>query len=156
MSQDKVTMVEQLPLEWRALIAAATEARRKAHAPYSHFPVGAAVRTASGRIFAGCNVENASTGLTVCAERVAIWKAVSEGERQFEALAVVTEPGSMPCGACRQVVSEFALDLPILVADTAGHVLITSLGALYPEPFTQASLRGKPAQKIDDSRGESR
>jgi len=140
MSRNRATTVKQLPLEWRALIAAATEARNKAHAPYSRFAVGAAVRTASGRIFAGCNVENASTGLTVCAERVAIWKAVSEGERQFEALAVVSEHGAMPCGACRQVLSEFALKLPILVADTAGHVLVTSLEALYPQPFTSASL----------------
>ncbi len=147
MGQNELTRVEELPLEWRALVAAANEARRRAHAPYSHFSVGAAVRTGSGRIFAGCNVENASTGLTVCAERVAIWKAVSEGESQFEALAVVTEHGAMPCGACRQVMSEFALDLPILVADTAGHVLVTSLTALYPQPFTQANLGEGPLQE---------
>lgn len=147
MSQNRTTTVKELPLEWRALIAAASDARGKAYAPYSRFSVGAAVRTASGRIFAGCNVENASAGLTVCAERVAIWKAVSEGERQFEALAVVTEQGAMPCGACRQVLSEFAEDIPILVADTAGHVLVTSLGALYPQPFTPASLGEALARK---------
>ena len=144
--------LDGLPREWRALLAAATEARGKAHAPYSSFPVGAAVRASSARIFAGCNVENASTGLTVCAERVAIWKAISEGERQFQALAVVTEPGSMPCGACRQVMSEFAEDMPILIADTAGHVLLTSLAALYPNPFTPANLKGEPAWKVGDIR----
>jgi cytidine deaminase len=151
MRENKVVVLDELPLEWRALIAAATEARGKAHAPYSSFPVGAAVRAASGRIFSGCNVENASTGLTVCAERVAIWKAVSEGERQFQALAVVTEPGSMPCGACRQVMSEFTKDMPILIADTAGRVLLTSLAALYPDPFTPANLKGKPAWKVGDT-----
>jgi len=147
MKKNEVVALDKLPLEWRALIDAATKARGKAHAPYSGFSVGAAVRAASGRIFAGCNVENASTGLTVCAERVAIWKAVSEGERHFQGLAVVTEPGSMPCGACRQVLSEFAEDMPILIADTAGHVLLTSLAALYPDPFTPANLKGKPAWK---------
>ena len=147
MRGNEVVALDKLPPEWRALIAAATEARGKAHAPYSGFPVGAALRAASGRIFTGCNVENASTGLTVCAERVAIWKAVSEGERHFQGLAVVTEPGSMPCGACRQVLSEFAEDMPILIADTAGHVLLTSLAALYPDPFTPANLKGKPAWK---------
>ena len=99
------------------------------------------MRTASGRIYAGCNVENASYGLTVCAERVAIWKAVSEGATEFVALAVVTEPGSSPCGACRQVLSEFSADLPILIADTGGHVFMTSLGVLLPSPFYRLNPR---------------
>ena len=151
MKKNEGVALDKLPLEWPALLAAATEARDKAHAPYSGFAVGAAVRAASGRIFSGCNVENASTGLTVCAERVAIWKAVSEGERQFVALAVVTEPGSMPCGACRQVLSEFVKDMPILIANTAGHVLLTSLADLYPDPFTPANLKGKPTWKVGDT-----
>ena len=135
------TVVEGLTEDWRGLFDAAIEARRHAYAPYSHFPVGAALRTASGRIYAGCNVENASYGLTVCAERVAIWKAVSEGATEFVALAVVTEPGSPPCGACRQVLSEFSADLPILIADTGGHVFMTSLGVLLPSPFHRLNPR---------------
>lgn len=124
---------------WHTLLKAATEARESAYAPYSKFLVGAAVRAGSGRIYAGANVENASSGMTVCAERVAIWKAVSEGERQLEALALVTEPGATPCGACRQVMVEFVADLPILVADTAGHAWLTSLAALLPDAFPRVS-----------------
>jgi len=134
--------LEQLPGAWRELFEAAIEARRHAHAPYSRFPVGAALRTGSGHIYAGCNVENASLGLTVCAERVAIWKAISEGERAFQAMAVVTEPGSTPCGACRQVMKEFAQDMPILIADTTGRGWVTSLGALLPHPFLPVTRRG--------------
>lgn len=133
---------EALAPEWRALLEAATETRRHAYAPYSHFPVGAAVRTKEGHIFAGCNVENASSGLTVCAERVAVWNAVAHGEREFTALVVVTEPGSTPCGACRQVMSEFAEDLPILIADLAGHAWLTSLRVLLPDPFPRVSYGG--------------
>jgi cytidine deaminase len=135
-------VISTLSPEWQALFGAALEARQKAYMPYSRFPVGAALRTVSGRVYAGCNVENASSGLTVCAERVAIWKAVSEGEHTFAALAVVTEPGAMPCGACRQVLSEFAADLPILIADTEGHAWLTSLQALLPQPFPRVDLRG--------------
>ncbi len=134
------TLEIQLAPEWRVLLEAALAARERAYAPYSHFPVGAAVRGASGRVYSGCNVENASSGLTVCAERVAVWKVVSEGEREIVALAVVTASGAMPCGACRQVLSEFAHDLPILVADTAGGAQFTSLAALYPQPFSRANL----------------
>lgn len=130
---------ESLAPEWRALLEAAKAARERAYAPYSHFPVGAAVRTRAGHIFAGCNVENASSGLTVCAERVAIWNAVSHGEKEFTALVVVTEPGSTPCGACRQVMSEFAEDLPILVADLDGRAWLTSLRVLLPDPFPRVS-----------------
>jgi len=92
--------------EYQALITAATEARQNAHAAYSNFRVGAALRATSGRIFGGCNVENATFGLTVCAERVAIFKAISEGERGFDAIAVVTDTDSLtpPCGACRQII----------------------------------------------------
>ena len=124
-----------LDAAWRALLAAATEARERAYAPYSRFAVGAAVRTGSGRIYSGANVENASSGMTVCAERVAVWKAVSEGEHDLEALALITESGATPCGACRQVLVEFEADLPILVADTKGNAWMTSLSALLPDAF---------------------
>ena len=136
MTESEYTTAEQLPPAWRDLLTAAIEARRSAHAPYSGFAVGAALRTASGRILSGCNVENASLGLTVCAERVAIWKAISEGEHAFEALAVASESGATPCGACRQVMSEFVEEMRILVADTTGRGWVTSLKALLPHPFS--------------------
>jgi deoxyribose-phosphate aldolase len=127
--------INALDQHWQALLAAATTARARAYAPYSSFSVGAALRAGSGRIYAGANVENASSGLTVCAERVAIWKAVSEGERRIEALAVITEGGATPCGACRQVLVEFEADLPVLVADTDGNAWMTSLVVLLPDAF---------------------
>jgi cytidine deaminase len=119
------------------LIQHAIEARGRAYAPYSGYPVGAAVLTASGRIFNGCNVENASSGLTVCAERTAIQKAVSEGEREITALAVVTEDGASPCGACRQVLLEFGEEVVIILADDSGKFQETSLRELLPRPFTR-------------------
>ena len=122
------------------LVSLAAEARKKAHAPYSHFPVGAALLAKSGRAYTGSNVENASYGLTVCAERVAVFKAVSEGEREFEALAVVTENGVTPCGACRQVLMEFGGDIQVIVADTAGHRRVFALTDLLPEGFTPEHL----------------
>ena len=131
--------VAGLDSDWRALLDAAAEARRRAHAPYSRFAVGAAVRTGSGHIYSGANIENASSGLTVCAERVALWKAVSEGEQHFQALAVITDTGATPCGACRQVLVEFEADLPVLVADTAGHAWMTSLAALIPDAFPRVN-----------------
>jgi cytidine deaminase len=126
--------------QWDELVRAASQARQRAYAPYSRFLVGAAVRTRSGRIFTGCNVENASSGLTVCAERVAIWKAVAEGERELEAIVVITETGATPCGACRQVLSEFAEDMPVLVIDTQGNAWSSSLGELLPAPFPRVHL----------------
>lgn len=133
----------ELSEEDRALVAAALEARERAYAPYSQFAVGAAVRTASGRTFTGCNVENASSGLTVCAERVAIWKAISAGERALRALAVVSEGGATPCGTCRQVMSEFVEDMAVLVVDTDDHVWVTSLRALLPDAFPRVSVEDK-------------
>ncbi len=130
---------EELDPQWRTLLDAAAQARQRAYAPYSRFQVGAALRAGSGRIYAGANVENASSGLTVCAERVAVWKAASEGERRIEALALITEPGATPCGACRQVLAEFEADLPILVADTAGRAWLTTLKALLPDAFPHIS-----------------
>jgi cytidine deaminase len=132
--------IADLAEAWRELYASALAARAQAYAPYSHFPVGAALRTTAGRIYAGANIENASSGLTVCAERIAVWKAVSAGERELAALVVVTEPGSTPCGACRQVLSEFAVDLPVLIANTAGLAVLTSLAELLPNPFPRSEL----------------
>lgn len=124
------------PEQRRALIHAANQARRYAYAPYSNYPVGAAVLTAEGTIFTGINVENASYPNGVCAERVAIYKAVSEGVRNFQALAVVTENGGTPCGFCRQVMAEFAPQMIVLIAD-ANEQLVeeTTVEALLPHAF---------------------
>lgn len=122
------------------LIAAAHQARQKAYAPYSGFSVGAALWTGSGRVFTGCNVENASYGLTVCAERVAVAKAISEGECDFEAIAVVSPGGATPCGACRQVLAEFNADLRVIVADLEGNSHEFRLSELLPEAFSSGDL----------------
>jgi len=139
--EGELARVERLPEAWRDLIEAAKEARERAYAPYSQFPVGAALRTKSGRVFTGVNIENASSGLTVCAERVALWKAVSEGERSFDALAVVTDVGATPCGACRQVLAEFVADIPVLVANLMGDVWVLSQAQLLPLDFPRQSLQ---------------
>jgi cytidine deaminase len=116
-------METMLTNEIRArLIQLAGEARQWAYAPYSNYRVGAAALTSSGRFFTGCNVENASYPNGLCAERVAVFKAVSEGEREFLAIAVVTGNGSTPCGACRQVLAEFGLDTIVLIADAEGNL----------------------------------
>jgi cytidine deaminase len=118
------------------LIEKAIEAMNKAYAPYSSFKVGAALLTKSGRIFTGCNVENASFGLSICAERVAIFSAVSAGELQFEKLVVVANTDSpvSPCGACRQVMSEFG-DFEVLLVNTRGEVVRTRVSELLPRAF---------------------
>jgi cytidine deaminase len=120
-----------------ALIAAACEIRRQAHAPYSKFHVGAALLTASGKIITGCNVENASYGLTICAERSAVCSAVAAGEKQWLAMAVATPGGHSPCGACRQVLVEFAPNLPILLVDSdhPEKVHETDMQTLLPGRF---------------------
>lgn len=119
------------------LIRAALEAQQRAYCPYSDFPVGAALRGASGKIYQGCNVENASFGLTNCAERVAAGAAVAAGERQFTAIAVVSRGGVSPCGACRQFLAEFAPSLSIVMVDSLkpGEVHETSLDVLLPGRF---------------------
>lgn len=104
------------------LIAAAAEARAQAYVPYSHYPVGAAVLTASGALVTGCNVENATYGATICGERTATVKAVSQGEREFRAIAVVTSNGASPCGICRQVLYEFGPEMTVILADEQGEV----------------------------------
>jgi len=122
------------------LIDLAKQARKKAYTPYSHYKVGAALLGKSGKVYTGCNVENASYGHTVCAERTAVLKAVSEGEREFEAIAVVTKNGGSPCGACRQVLSEFAPKLTIYIADKNGEYRTTTMQKLLPDSFTPAHL----------------
>ncbi|RCK72133.1 MAG: Cytidine deaminase [Anaerolineae bacterium] len=118
------------------LIESALEARRWAYAPYSGYPVGAALLTTSGRIYDGVNIENASYPNTICAERVAVFKAVSEGEREFIAIAVVTSNAGAPCGACRQVLSEFGLDTIVLIADEQRNVVVeTTVRELLPRAF---------------------
>jgi cytidine deaminase len=130
--------------ERRLLIELAGEARRRAYAPYSNYQVGAALRTKSGRIFTGCNVENAAYPTGMCAERVAVFKAVSEGEREFEVLAVVTSNGGSPCGGCRQVLAEFGLDTIVLIADGQNHLVQeTSVAGLLQGAFTPQDLQGK-------------
>jgi cytidine deaminase len=123
------------------LVSRAIAARRQAYVPYSSFPVGAALLTKSGKIYTGCNIENASYGLTVCAERVAILKAVSEGETEFSGLAVVTNIGGSPCGACRQVMAEFAPDMPVLIADLTGRFAAYSVAGLLPLAFGPEHLQ---------------
>ena len=128
--------------EHDALISAARTARAHAHAPYSNFRVGAAVRAKSGRIFTGCNVENSTYGLTLCAERVAIFKAISEGERGFSAIAVVADTDALtpPCGACRQILWEFCGDAEVILANLKGRVEVHRMSALFPKPFDQSFL----------------
>jgi len=128
-------------LELQALIDLANEARKRAYAPYSKYQVGAALRTKSGKIYTGVNVENAAYPQTMCAERVAIFKAVSEGEMEFEVIAVVTDNGGSPCGGCRQVMAEFGLKTIILIADGAGRLQKQmSVKELLPEAFTPKHL----------------
>ncbi len=122
------------------LIASAAAARERAYAPYSNFKVGAALKGKSGRVYAGCNVENAAYGASMCAERTAIFKAVSEGEREFEAIAVVTENGASPCGSCRQVMMEFAPNMAVIIADTQGQVRFTTVRDLLPDGFRPEHL----------------
>jgi cytidine deaminase len=127
--------------EKQSIIDLANEARRRAYVPYSKYPVGAALRTKSGRLYTGVNIENAAYPQTMCAERVAIFKAVSEGETEFEVIAVVTNNGGSPCGGCRQVMAEFGLDTVVLLADGEGNLKKeTTVNELLPEAFTPKHL----------------
>lgn len=134
-------MIKLTDDERRTLIDLANEARRRAYAPYSNYQVGAALRTKSGRLFTGCNVENAAYPTSMCAERVSIYKAVSEGEKEFDVIAVVTPNGGTPCGGCRQVMAEFGLDTLVLVADGEGRLVQeTTVAGLLPRAFTPKDL----------------
>jgi cytidine deaminase len=135
-------MKNELSSELRQkLIDLAQEAREKAYAPYSSYRVGAALLTASGKFFTGCNVESAAYPTCMCAERVAVFKAVSEGEREFVAMAVVSSNGGTPCGACRQVLAEFGLETKLVIADGKGHIkLEADLAELLPVAFGPGDL----------------
>lgn len=125
----------------QSLIDLANVARQRAYAPYSNYRVGASLRTKTGRIYTGVNVENAAYPQTMCAERTAIFKAVSEGEKEFEVITVVTDNGGSPCGGCRQVMAEFGLDTVVLMADGKGKIVKeTTVRELLPEAFTPDRL----------------
>jgi cytidine deaminase len=127
--------------EKQKLIDLANSARKYSYAPYSHYPVGAAVHTKSGQVFTGVNVENAAYPTGMCAERVAIFKAVSEGETEFDVIAIVTDNGGSPCGGCRQVMAEFGLDTLVLIADGNGKLQQEmTVSELLPEAFTPKHL----------------
>jgi len=118
------------------LINLANDVRKNAYAKYSNYPVGAALLTKSGKVYTGVNVENAVYPLTLCAERVALFKAVSEGEQEFDAISVVTNKGGSPCGSCRQVLAEFGMDIKVYIANGEGELLEeTTVEALLPRAF---------------------
>ena len=129
----------------KALMAEAVKARRRAYAPYSRFPVGAALLARDGRVFHGCNVENVSFGLTICAERNAVWQAISQGATEFAAIAVTARDGrgAPPCGSCRQVLHEFAPNAWVYWRDARGRMLKRRLAELLPSAFRMEELRGR-------------
>lgn len=128
--------------QWDNLLKLAIEAREKSYSPYSHYKVGAALLTTSGKIYTGCNIENAAYTPSNCAERTAIFKAVSEGERDFAAIAVATINGGAPCGICRQVIREFAPNLTIIVGNVEGDYQVFTLTDLLPHSFGPENLPG--------------
>jgi cytidine deaminase len=127
---------------YQSLVKRARLAQRHSHAPFSRFHVGAALLAASGKVFEGCNVENSSYGLTICAERTALFKAISEGARKFRAIAVVSDEDGFtsPCGACRQVILDLAGDIDVIMADRRGRMKILKMNELLPHPFTPDNL----------------
>jgi cytidine deaminase len=129
---------------YQKLIETAKTARLQSVAPFSNFLVGAALKTQAGKVYTGCNVESASYGLTVCAERVAIWKALSEGERQFTELAIVADTESLtpPCGTCRQIIHEFCKNATIVLANLRGETQTCSIKELLPRAFDARFLSG--------------
>jgi len=124
------------------LIEAAKQARERARARFSNFKVGAALEAVSGAVHSGCNIENATYGLTVCAERVAVWKALSEGETGFSRIAVVADTDNLtpPCGPCRQILWEFCGDIEVILANLKGKAEVMRLGVLLPRPFDASFL----------------
>jgi cytidine deaminase len=130
--------------EKQSLVDLANTARQRAYVPYSNYPVGSSLRTKTGKIYTGVNVENAAYPQTMCAERVAIFKAVSDGEKEFEVITVVTDNGGSPCGGCRQVMAEFGLDTIVLMADGSGRIVKeTTVKELLPEAFTPEHLENR-------------
>ncbi len=131
------------------LISKAKEAREKAYVPYSGFPIGAAVLTTGGKIFTGSNIENAAYGLTNCAERTAIFKAISEGYKKFEAILIITDTDKpvTPCGSCRQVFTEFGDDIEVISTNYKGDELSYTSGELLPGAFDKDQMEGKGVNK---------
>ena len=132
-----------MPEELDVLIQQTRKAREYAHAPYSNFKVGAGLQASDGRVFTGCNVENATYGLTVCAERVAIFKAVSEGVSTFSRIVIVaaTDDLTPPCGACRQMIWEFCGDIPVTLVNLEGKMESFQMAELFPRPFDLSYLK---------------
>jgi cytidine deaminase len=126
-----------------ALLAAARAARQHAHAPYSNFKVGAALEDETGKIHVGCNIENATYGLTICAERVAVFKAISEGARRFRRIAIAADTQQLtpPCGACRQILWEFCGDVELILSNLNGAVETLRMRDVFPRPFDDSFLR---------------
>lgn len=123
------------------LTAKALEARKNVYVPYSHYQVGAALLTKSGKIYTGCNIENAAYPVGVCGERTAMFKAVTEGDRDFDTIVIATRDGGSPCGACRQVMAEFALDMDVICVDETGKPVIEmTVRELLPGAFTPEHL----------------
>lgn len=142
----KIKQLEtNLEPEWVELLAAAKQVREKAYAPYSHFKVGAAILTSDRRIITGCNVENASYGLSVCAERVAVFNAVLQGVTSFEVMAIVAdlEEPVPPCGACRQILIEFSREMIVIMANLKGRIKYSTVAELLPYAFTPKKLEEK-------------
>lgn len=132
-------------MTYKTLVQRARSARTHSHSPYSHFRVGAAIQTAGGKVFTGCNIENSSYGLTICAERTAIFKAISEGHRKFKAIAIATDDRGFtsPCGACRQVIMDLAGNIDFVMSNKNGDIRVFKMSELFPFPFDDASLRKK-------------
>ena len=127
-------------MEPKELINIALKAREYAHAPYSNFKVGAALLSSSGKVYTGSNGESSSYGLTICAERVALVKALSEGETDFESIAVVSVPGASLCGACRQLLWDYTKDIPVYLSDLKMNIVERNLSVLLPYPFDNSQL----------------
>lgn len=132
-------------MNYKKLIEAAQKAKEHSYSPHSKFRVGAAIITQSGKIYTGCNIENSSFSLTICAERTAIFKAVSEGQRKFAAIAIVTDLKDPipPCGACRQVLMDMAGDIDVIIAGNKGDNIVSKLSKLLPMPFDGSMLNHK-------------
>jgi len=130
-------------MTYKRLVTLARNALTKSHSPYSKFRVGAALLTKDGKVFAGCNIENSSFGLTICAERTAIFKAVSEGQTHFQAIAIATEQREFiaPCGACRQVIMDLAGDIDVVMSTRGGALKVVTVSELLPFPFGPKNLR---------------
>lgn len=132
-------------MDYERLARLARKARLHSFSPYSRFRVGAALLTRGGKVYSGCNIESSSYGLTVCAERTALFKAVSEGDRKFVALAVATDQAGFtpPCGACRQVIMDLAGDIDLIMTGSRGGIRVARMSELYPFPFGAGNLKKK-------------